>query len=209
VKPLPYKRFIIVKDNFYNDPWPVYEMAKRAEYFEPDGVIGFRSRTIYHEQGAKAKLQKILGIKITQWSTLPEMDNGVFYRTFSKEIPGVHYDQPVNDVTVLVYLTPNLPADCGTSLWMHKKTGLCDPPTSKDANKLNTSLRSLRHILANDSKKKNKWSEVDRIGYQFNRMVAYPSGVYHSATKHFGNSLRGGRIFQAFRIGVDWNSFRL
>jgi len=202
-----YKRFIIVRDDFYDDPNRVYELAKHAEYHEPENIIGFRSRTIYHEPGTKAKIETILGIKITHWSTLPELDNGVFYRTFADEIPGIHYDQPFNDITVLVYLTPNLPADCGTSLWMHKKTGLCDPPTSKDARKLNTELRALRIRLASDSKKGHKWCEVDRIGYKFNRMVAYPSGAYHSATRHYGRSMRNGRLFQAFRIGVDWGSF--
>lgn len=62
--------------------------------------------------------------KINRWDIDPEEENGVFYQGFSKgnkkEIPGVHSDEPYNDITVLIYLTPGLPVDCGTSLWMHK-----------------------------------------------------------------------------------------
>jgi hypothetical protein len=40
-------------------------------------------------------------------------------------------------------------------------------------------------------------------------MVAYPSGMLHSASRHYGSNLRDGRIYQTFRIGVDWSSCRL
>ena len=46
------------------------------------------------------------------------------------------------------------------------------------------------------------------IGYARNRMVAYPSGCFHSATRHFGGSNADRRLYQTFRVGVDWASFR-
>ncbi len=124
---LNYNRFLLVKDDFYNDPKKILEAAHKAEYYEPEHVTGFRSRNVYHENGIKLKLEKILGIKITRWDTNPIDENGVFYQGFSKgkrkEVPGVHSDEPYNDITVLIYLTPSLPYDCGTSLWQHKQTG--------------------------------------------------------------------------------------
>jgi hypothetical protein len=110
---------------------------------------------------------------------------------------------------VLIYLTPGLPADCGTSLWMHKQTQLIDPPRTEDARKNNMKLKDLRELFETDSKQRNKWVEIDRIGYRFNRMVAYPSGALHSATKHYGGDLKNGRLYQTFRIGVDWKTFNL
>ncbi|HEV2065103.1 MAG TPA: hypothetical protein VGS00_11205, partial [Thermoanaerobaculia bacterium] len=57
------------------------------------------------------------------WDVDPEQGNGVFYFACSAgskvEIPGVHYDEPVAEITVVVYLAPDLPLDCGTSLWKH------------------------------------------------------------------------------------------
>jgi hypothetical protein len=210
---LIYSRFLIVKDNFYKNPFKVAELAKDAQYFEPEHVTGYRSRHVYHEKGVQSKLEHILGIKITRWDIDPLEENGVFYKGFSrgklKETPGVHSDEPYNDITALVYLTPDIPIDCGTSLWMHKKTGLTNPATKADAKRLKMDFYDLKYMLEEDSKKRNKWVEIDRIGNKFNRMVAYPSGAFHSATKHYGSSFKDGRIYQTFRIGVDWSSFRM
>lgn len=210
---LIYPRFLFVKDNFYSDPKKVIQAANNATFFEPEFVTGFRSTTVYHEPGVKRKLEKILGIKITRWDTDPKEENGVFYQGFSagkkKETPGVHSDWPYNDITVLIYLTPNLPFDCGTSLWMHKATKLCDPPTPQDARRLKMKWDDLIELFEQDSKKRHKWIEIDRVGNKFNRMVAYPSGALHSASKHYGSSMKNGRIYQTFRIGVDWSSFKI
>jgi hypothetical protein len=210
---LVYPRFVIVKDDFYKDPIKVYDDARNTNYHEPKHYTGLRSRNVYHEAGVKEKLEKLLGIKINRWDTDPEDENGVFYCGFSKgkkkEIPGVHSDWPHDDITVLIYLTPGLPVDCGTSLWMHKETGLTDVPTIADARKLNMKIEKLRDQFEDESKDRKKWTEIDRIGYRFNRMVAYPSGALHSATKHYGGSIENVRLYQTFRIGVNWKTFRM
>lgn len=210
---IKYSRFVVVKDNFYRNPLKVVEITKNAAYYEPEHVTGFRSRAIYHENGIKTKLETILGIAINRWDTNPLEENGVFYKGFSKgklkEIPGVHSDEPYNDITALVYLSPNIPLDCGTSLWMHKKTGLINPASRADAKRLNINYDELKNLLEEDSKKRSKWIEIDRIGNKFNRLVAYPSGAFHSATKHFGSNFNNGRIYQTFRVGVDWSTFNM
>ncbi|MFN8164722.1 MAG: DUF6445 family protein [Bacteroidia bacterium] len=210
---LIYKRFLLARDNFYSDPVKVYEAAKSATYFQPEDVTGLRSTTVYHEPGVKSKIEKILGIKITRWDTDPAEENGVFYQGLSggsyKEIPGVHSDEPYNDITVLIYLTPELPFDCGTSLWMHKEYKITDPATERDAYRMKMKLGAMRQQMERDTKDRTKWVEVDRVGYRFNRMVAYPSGVLHSASRHFGASLKEGRLYQTFRIGVDWGTLRM
>jgi Family of unknown function (DUF6445) len=210
---LLYPRFLIVKDNFYSQPLKVYQTAVTASYYEPEHVTGYRSRLVYHEKGVKAKLEKILGIKITRWDTDPVEENGVFYQGLAKgkqkEVPGVHSDEPYNDITVVVYITPGIPLDCGTSLWMHKKTGLTDPVTPAAAKRLKRNFLGLKNQLERECTNRSKWIEIDRAGYRFNRMVAYPSGAFHSATNHYGGNLKNGRIYQTFRIGVDWNTFRM
>nr|MBP6315773.1 hypothetical protein [Chitinophagaceae bacterium] len=210
---LLYQRFIIVKDSFYENIDEVLQAAKSATYYEPEHVTGFRSTTVYHQKNIRRKLEQILGIQINRWDTDPIQENGVFYQGFSKgkrrEIPGVHSDEPYNDITILIYLTPDLPVDCGTSLWMHKETGLMNPATPQDARKLGMTLSALRELLEVESTDRSKWVEIDRIGNRLNRMVAYPSGVFHSATKHFGSTMSNGRLYQTFRVGVDWNRFSM
>lgn len=210
---LLYNRFLLVKDNFYDQPDQVVLAAKNATFHEPENVTGFRSIKVYHESGVKKKLEKILGIKITRWDEDPVLENGVFYHGFArgnkKEVPGVHADYPANDITVLIYLTPDLPYNCGTSLWQHKRTGVTDAVSTKDARKLGMTLSELRDELETDAKNRSKWIEIDRVGHKFNRMVAYPSGMFHSATNHYGDSIKNGRIYQTFRIGVDWTSLKM
>ena len=161
-----YNRFLIVKDDFYDDPQKVYNEALNAKYHEPKYYTGFRSRNVYHEPGVKQKLEKILGIKISRWDTDPADENGVFYSGFAKgkykEVPGVHSDYPHDDITALVYLTPDLPFDCGTSLWMHKRTGLTDAPTAADARRLKMRVADIRSTFATRSSSLRRTPRVIR-----------------------------------------------
>jgi hypothetical protein len=207
------RRFLLVRDDFYSDPEDVRRIAQSMKYEETGDITGFMTSEVYHPAGVRQRLERVLGVKITRWDEDPDEGNGIFYQAFSrgsqKETPGVHSDEPYEDITVLIYLTPGLPADCGTSLWQHRATGLVNAPTQRDARRLKTTLTKLRDRLEVDSEKRQKWIEIDRAGYRFNRMVAYASGMLHSASRHYGSNLRDGRIYQTFRIGVDWSSSRL
>jgi len=209
---MKYQRFIRVVDNFYAHPAAVYRRARTAAYFEPEDATGYRSRAVFHEHGVRARLQRLLGLRIVRWDTDPDEGNGVFYmglaRGRRREVPAVHFDHPSDDVTVVVYLSPGLPADCGTSHWMHRATGLADAPTAADARRLGRPVDELHHVLARDAGRRERWIEIDRIGYRPNRLVAYPSGVLHSATRHFGGNTADGRLYQTFRVGVDWRTLR-
>lgn len=204
-------RFLLVRDGFYAAPQAVYRAARAADYHEPEHCTGFRSRTVYHERGVRKRLERLLGVRITRWDTDPEEGNGVFYQGFSSgaraEVPGVHADWPYEDVTCVVYLTPDLPPACGTSLWKHRATGLEAAPTSADARRLGRPLAELRTTCERDARRRERWIEIDRAGYRFNRLVAYPSALLHSATQHHGDSAARGRLYQTFRIGVDWSRF--
>jgi len=207
------RRFLLVRDDFYSDPDEVRRIARGMKYELVEGITGYMTSEVYHPRGVRQRLERVLGVKITRWDDDPDAGNGIFYQAFSrgtqKETPGVHSDEPYEDITVLIYLTPGLPADCGTSLWQHRATGLIDAPTRRDARRLKTTVTALRNRLERDSEKREKWIEIDRAGYRFNRMVAYASGMLHSATRHFGGNLTDGRIYQTYRIGVDWKSCRL
>ena len=206
-------RFLLVRADFYSDPEQVRRIALSMAFEPVEGITGYMTSLVYHPAGIKRRLEHVLGTKITRWDDDPDQGNGIFYQAFSrgeqKETPGVHYDEPDDDITVLIYLTPGLPADCGTSLWQHRATGLTNAPTQRDARRLNVTLSALRKRLEQDSEKRQKWIEIDRAGYRFNRMVAYASGMLHSASRHYGASLREGRVYQTYRIGVDWSSCRL
>ena len=209
---IAFSRFVVAYDGFYEDPRAVHRAALAATYHEPEDATGWRSDSVYHEPGVRRRLERLLGLRITRWDTDPEEGNGVFYLGFrsgrKKEEPAVHYDHPSDDVTCVVYLTPGLPADCGTSLWLHRATALAEAPTRADARRLGRTRTELIDHLERDSLRRERWIETDRIGYRANRIVAYPSGMMHSATRHHGAGRGHGRIYQTFRVGVDWSSLR-
>ena len=205
-----YRRFLCVRDGFHEDPLTVCGAAQGATYIEHEIAAGLCSSTVHHEPGVKQKLERLLGLKITRWDTDPTQENGVFYIGAAQgrlqEKPGIHVDDPHDDVTVVIYLTPGLPADCGTSLWQHRRTGLADAATPADARRLGLRYADMLAVFERDARIHARWIELDRIGYKPNRMVAYPSGVFHSATRHHGSTAADARLYQTFRVGVDWKS---
>lgn len=198
--------FLIARDGFYKG-LAAWRAAMAAAYHRLPHVTGLRSTTVYHPAGVRERLEQALGLTITRWDEDPADENGVFYqglaRGNAREIPGVHSDFPLTDVTAVIYLTPNLPPDCGTSLWMHRATGLTTQPTAADARRLGRPVAELRELLVRDTCRRERWIEIDRVGYRPNRLVAYPSGLLHSATHHWGSSLGQGRLYQTFRLGVS------
>jgi hypothetical protein len=204
------KPFVIVRDNFYPDPDAVRRLAQSMKYQERSDVTGFMTDEAYFPRGIRRRLERILGVKINRWDDDPGDSNGIFYGGFSsgkhKEIPSVHCDEPFDEITVLIYLTPGLPLEFGTSIWQHKRTGLIKAPTRADARRLGTTLTRLRGWLERDSTRRECWIEIDRVGYKYNRMVAYPNGLLHSASRHFGSDLAAGRLYQIFRVGISWST---
>ena len=126
----------------------------------------------------------------------------------SPELNALHTSR-IQDMVHLNGNRSNLPSNCGTSFWQHKATGLTSAPTASDARDLGINISKLRRRLERDAENRNRWIEIDRVGYRYNRMVAFTSGMFHSATRHFGSDLKSGRIFQTFRIGINWSSFHL
>ena len=203
-----YRPFLLVRDGFYPEPERVRRIAQSMNFSRREGITGYMSTDAYLPSRLRSYIQGALPMKITRWKD--DGTNGIFYCAFAgggqRETPGVHYDTPLDDITIVVYLTPRLPVDCGTSLWMHKATRLIAPPSRSDSRRLGIPIQTIRDRLESASTRRNSWIEVDRAGYRFNRMVAYPSGLLHSATRHYGSGLADGRIYQTFRIGVDWST---
>ncbi|MBK7101218.1 MAG: hypothetical protein IPH63_05420 [Flavobacteriales bacterium] len=128
--PITYPRFLFVLDDFYADLEKVYRAAQEATYYEPEEYTGFRSTKVYHEPGVRAKLERLLDIRITRWDKDPADENGVFYQAFAKGKAQGNARCSFGHAVQrhrrgLPHAGSALP--CGTSLWMHKRTGLCDP----------------------------------------------------------------------------------
>jgi hypothetical protein len=180
-------------------------IAQSMKYQENDEYTGFMTTQVYHERSVRSRLENILGVRVTRWDTDPDEGNGSSmegfrevptrkFPVFTSTSPGRHHsgdlsDQghPVRLWNVALAAQDYRLAQCALAL-------RCASPED-DAGPLAAlaSLAIRRNAIV--------WIEVDRVGYRFNRMVAYPSAVLHSATKHFGSNVDGGRIYQTFRLG--------
>ena len=202
------KRFIRVADGFYPDPHAVRRRALSMTYTEPEHLVGWRTRA-YQPKGIRERIESLFGVRILQWEDDLErigLCNGVFFTSYAKgargERVGIHYDDPLQWVMFLIYLTPGAPFDAGTSLWQHRRTGLTRPPTPSDARRLGSTVEKLQAALERDARIRSRWVEIDRVGNVFNRAVMFPGGFYHSASRHFGSGFGDGRIYQSFHFPV-------
>ncbi|HYR27832.1 MAG TPA: hypothetical protein VEU30_05170 [Thermoanaerobaculia bacterium] len=202
------KRFIRVADDFYPNPGAVRKRALSMTYTEPEHLVGWRTKC-YQPRGIKERIEQKFSVAVTKWDdNLDDIAgcNGVFFTSYAKgdrgETVGIHYDDPLAWVMFLIYLTPNAPYDAGTSLWQHRATGLCTPPSPSDAKRLGSTVDKLLATLERDSRIRSRWVEIDRVGNVFNRAVMFPGGFYHSASRHFGSGFEDGRIYQSFHFPV-------
>ncbi len=202
------KRFLQVVDGFYPGPDKIRQRAMAMDYFEPERLIGWRTLA-YQPRGIKNLIETKFRIQIDYWEddlTSIEASNGVFFSAFAKgshgEAVGVHFDEPLSWLTLVVYLTPDAPCNAGTSLWRHRETGLISKPTRRDALRLGTTLENLVSMVARDRTILGRWVEIDRIGNVYNRAAMFCGGFFHSATRHFGNNRLNGRLYQSFHFPI-------
>jgi hypothetical protein len=198
-------RRLSVIDDFFRDPYEVRRWALNQEFVEPEDVTGWRSVSGRIFPGVLQKLKKCYG-KTVSMLPLEDNDTGVVFLSYRNgtrgEAPCVHWDYPENAYIAVIYLSPNVPPGCGTSLWRHRRTGLERAPVRSDETSVGKTCEDLAEELENDASKPSRWIELDRIGHKFNRAVIYPAYLLHSATNHYGSSKRNGRMYQVvgFRI---------
>jgi len=200
-----------IAHRFYPNPDKIREKALSMEYEEPADLIGWRT-SIWQPRGIRSLIETTFGIEIEYWEhhgTAIGSSNGVFFSAFSagqrSEQVKVHYDEPPDWMSLLVYLTPNAPYNTGTSFWQHRETGLIAKPMKRDASRLGLRSKELETVFERDGWKRKCWIEIDRVGNVYNRAVMFSAGLFHSATKHFGHDLNNGRLYQSFHFPVIVN----
>src|SRR5690242_10901017 len=202
------RRFYHIVEDFYENPDEIRLCALNLPFNLSEGVTGWRTAA-FHPPGVKQRIEQRFRVKIKYWErdlNASEACNGVFLSAFSHgkraERVGVHYDEPVHWMMLLIYLTPEAPRDAGTSFWQHRKTGLVCRPTKRDEQRLRIPTVELNRMLTLDSTIRNRWREIDQVSNLYNRAVMFPAGLLHSATHHFGNNCSNGRLYQSFHFPI-------
>jgi len=174
-----------IVDDFYADPYAVREFALNQE-FEPNKNYykGSRSKQQFIVPGTKEAFEKVIGKKITRWTETHGMCGRFQYCTAEDDLV-YHCDDQT--LAAMIYLSPDAPYSCGTSLFAHKKTGIRNENDFGDVN-----------VFEGGFYDRSKFELVDTAGNVFNRLVIFDAKCIHSANEYFGTDITNSRLFHIF-----------
>ena len=192
---------LIVIDNVYKNPHKVREFALSCD-FEGNSSYhkGNRTNTRYITEEHKSLFGKALGKQVTAWEE--HGMNGVFQYCIAEDLLVYHTDQ--QSYAAMIFLTPDAPPSCGTTLYKSRSTGLRGSPTEKDSERLGRSTGELHYdIFKNNFYDKTDLEVVDVAGNVFNRLIIFDAQSIHAASEYFGNDKENSRLFQIFFFDAE------
>ena len=193
---------LIVVDNFYNDPDKIREYALSLTYDSPEnhGAVGYRCQSGRKIQdGTKELFEKLLHKSIPDGNNVGEWNystNGCF-QWCNAAVPIV-YHADTQQYAAIIYLTPDAPPNCGTSLLRHKKYKIRDNKIFSIPDWYQSDLQYKEPHLD-----KTQWEIVDSIGNVYNRLVIFDAHYIHAVTEYFGEDINNSRLFQLFFFNIN------
>jgi tetratricopeptide (TPR) repeat protein/predicted O-methyltransferase YrrM len=175
-----------IVDDFYADPHTVREFALQQEFeANLNYYKGSRSNEQHIVPGTKEAFEKIMGRKIENWAETHGMCGRFQYCTAEDSLV-YHCDSQT--FAGMVYLTPDAPFSCGTSLYAHKGTRLRNENDFAETDVFGET----------GFYDKSKFELVDTAGNVFNRLVIFDAKCIHSASEYFGQTKQNSRLFHLF-----------
>ena len=184
-----------IVDNFYDNPDEIRKFALEQEFDEGGfgkGFIGRRTKQQFLFPNLKEKFEEIMGRKITAWQE--HGMNGRFQIAWSGEPLVYHCDS--QKWGGMLYLTPNAPYQCGTTLYAHKQTrARTYYEEGWDA--------AWKDIPGECHLDGTPWEPVDVLGNVYNRLVIFDASAIHSASEYFGTVMENARLWQMFFFDTE------
>lgn len=175
-----------IVDNFYSDPYAVREFALKQEFENNLNFYkGNRTKKQFIIPGTKEAFEKIIGRKITNWTETHGMCGRFQYCTAEDDLV-YHCDSQT--LAGMIYLTPDAPFSCGTSLFAHKDTKLRNE----------NDFENVDVFGQTGFYDRTKFELVDTAGNVFNRLVLFDAKCIHSASEYFGTNITNSRLFHLF-----------
>jgi tetratricopeptide (TPR) repeat protein len=180
-----------IVDDFYENPEQIRDFALSQEYHIGGlgkDYIGRRTYQQFLFPGLKEEFEKIMGMRITKWEDYSM--NGRFQTNWGGDPLAYHAD--FQTFAGMIYLTPNAPYSCGTTLHAHKKTRI------RNVNEIGSDKCFEGHNL--DS---TIYEPVDVIGNVYNRLAIFDAKCIHSASNYFGYDAHTGRLWHMFFFDAE------
>lgn len=176
---------LIIFDSYLKNPNSYLKESRELSYalsgLNPSNLISSKSKNF---KGFSSGISKIVGKKI-KWGS----ESGTFRNTNEKLVKKsnnsffCHSDGVYNFVTVL-YLNADNESHGGTGFYRHRPTGLSGfhdlAQVQMVMKKQNLRFDQLLEIVEGDSKKSDKWELMDQVKAQFNRLLIFNGGRFHS-----------------------------
>jgi hypothetical protein len=196
---------LICKNNFFNNPEKVLELAKKQTYEKSERFPGKRTINLLESTDAESREFGVFFAKKLAREVFPGISQFVIHISF--HINEVFEDDIVNagwihndDVTLagLVYLNPfETNFNSGTSIFLkngEQDFSVTDFPSRKQFNISNKITEEYKIDLENNH---NNFEETIKVGNVFNRLIAYDSNLWHrpNTFKTADNELRTTLLF--------------
>ena len=186
---------LIIVDNFYNNPMDTRNYILSQDFEVRGNYPGQRTYSFATPE-LKETIQKYVmpfAGKITDFPMDKGSYNGAFQYTTSRDRSWVHVDG-FNNWAGVLFLTPDAPLSSGTAFYQ-----FCDGTISEDDQKYTQSKEETDRF----SQDMTKWTQVDKVGNVFNRLILFNSKNYHMSMDYFGDNKYNGRLFQVFFFSTE------
>ena len=189
------KNTVWAVDNFYENPDAIRKFALEQDYHIGGigrGYIGNRTHQQFLFPGLKERFEQIMGKRITKWKEYGM--NGRFQYCWSGQPIVYHCDSQMWGG--MIYLTPDAPFECGTTLYAHKKTRA----RTYNEDGYDASWKDIPGDYHLDG---TPFEPVDVLGNVYNRLVIFDSSCIHSASEYFGTVKENCRLWQMFFFDTE------
>ena len=190
------RQVLVVVDDFYDDFASVRRRALEAEY-EPAGRGNYGGRNSLAPYLTTEATRKLASLAGGAFGHLEGSGSGCFRTTREGERGkfDVHVDRAQLSAVVYLGLPEHTAGRIGTSFWRHRRTGSTGFPSQADAA---TYERLSSEIIVPDSNDRSQWELVLEASMAPNRLIMFPSKLFHSAHPGYGSDLVSSRLIQMF-----------
>lgn len=199
-------------DDFYSNPLEVRSYALMGNFQSTQNM--FTGKEFVSEKFPMQSVYSRLGYFLQEKFYTNPLQKGVFRSLTEEQYINkkntVHIDKM--GISCLICLNEEYQEDIYTGLYRHKETGLEGITDKKKLNRKAASFaistNQLIEQVCSDGFNMDKWEEVDRVPYKFNRLIVFDSNLFHAAAAGFGHSQESAKLTQNFRFH-SYKPFRL
>lgn len=188
------RQLITVVDDLYDDFDAVRAAALAAEYeSKPRGKYPGRNSLAPHfADVALPRLAAIAGAPVVSRAN---SGSGCFRYTLAGDVPelDIHFDNGHLSVVIFLNTAEQCAGKTGTIFYRHKRTSALAAPSDAAGRQ-----RALDDVITPDSFAHDRWDPQLQVSLAPNRMIMFPSSLFHAPAAPFGDTRESGRLVQVF-----------